>query len=60
MAELDTNQDELLEAGQPDAKAEKGDKTRLSKVPVMPLKLKAEKLKSLNPKKILLTKLSVL
>lgn len=26
MAELDTNQDELLEAGQPDAKAEKGDK----------------------------------
>ena len=26
MAEVDTNQDELLEAGQPDAKAEKGDK----------------------------------
>ena len=26
MAELDTNHDELLEAGQPDAKAEKGDK----------------------------------
>ena len=26
MTELDTNQDELLEAGQPDAKAEKGDK----------------------------------
>ena len=26
MAELDTNHDELLEAGQPDSKAEKGDK----------------------------------
>ena len=45
----------LLEAGQPDAKAEKGDKNPLSKVQVIPQKSKAEK-KSSNPKKILLTK----